>query len=185
MSVTMEAPTLRALKNIKKSGVFSLTLKFCPCYTGGMMEFLDSLSPVVTVLSLLIGFGILLTAQISLFLAIVIGQTRPLREELKEVKLALSNHITDTNRKIDVLKDEVSGLKTDVSGLKTDVSDLKTGQKALETGQKALEADVSDLKTGQKALETGQKALETGQKALETGQKEINGKLDQLLRQKA
>ena len=75
-----------------------------------MIEFLNTLSPVVTVLSLLIVFGLLLTAQISLFLAIVIGQTRPLREDLKEVKIALSNHITSTNQKIDVLKEEVSGL---------------------------------------------------------------------------
>ena len=142
------------------------------------VEFLNSLSPVVTVLSFLIGFGILLTAQVSLFLAIVIGQTKPLREELKEIRIALSNHITDTNKKIDILREEVSG--------------FKISQKTLEMGQKALEADVSELKVGQKALEFGQKALESdvselkvGQKALETGQKEINGKLDQLLSQSA
>ena len=150
-----------------------------------MIEFLNSLSPVVTVLSLLIGFGLLMIAQVSLFLAIVINQTRPLREELKEVKLALTNHITDTNKKISALTGEMSGMKADVADLKTGQKALETDVADLKTGQKALETDVADLKTGQKALETDVADLKTGQKALESGQREINGKLDQLLSQTA
>ena len=51
-------------------------------------------------------------------------------KDLKPIKVSLTNHITDTNKKIDKLEIE---LKTDIKDLKVDIKDLKEDFKNLDS----------------------------------------------------
>ena len=82
-------------------------------------------------------------------------------KDLKPLKVLLSNHIIDTNKKIDRLETEFK------AGYKELETNMREGYKELETKMKA----------GYKELETNMKE---GYKELETKMKELNGKMDML-----
>ena len=82
------------------------------------------------------------------------------------IKELLTNHITDTNKRIEHL--EAGQAK------------LEKGQVKLEAGQAHINKRMDKLEAGQAKLEKGQVKLEAGQANLEAGQAHINKRIDNL-----
>ena len=89
------------------------------------------------------------------------------------IKELLTNHITDTNKRIEHL--EAGQAKLEKGQVK-----LEAGQANLEAGQAHINKRMDKLEAGQAKLEKGQVKLEAGQANLEAGQAHINKRIDNL-----
>ena len=110
-----------------------------------------------------------------------------LSKEIGYIDKILSNHVTDTNKKIDKLDGKIELVQTQLEGnvrelkteLKEDVRELKGGQAKLEG---KIEGNVRELKT---ELKGDVRELKTELKGdvqdLKGGQAKLEGKIDKLL----